>query len=306
MEEQLDFVGKRIWFFVFSLIVISIGVVFLIISPGLKPGIDFTGGSTLRLSFENDVTQGDIRTKLTELGYDSAIVQKMTSVEGRDYFIRLGELQLPEKKSLLSSLQESLSPDGINELSFDLVSPIVASETILNAFYAVLASAIGIFLYIWWAFRNMPSPLRYGFAAIIALLHDSLIVIGIFSMLGYLFDIEVNAMFLIALLTVVGYSVNDTIVVFDRVRENIILYPARSLRDNSNSAIAESLGRSLNTSLTLLFTLLALMIFGGDTIKEFLWVLLIGVIAGTYSSLAIATPVLFSWENKDLSKLFNR
>ena len=306
MEGQLDFVGKRIWFFVFSLIVISIGVVFLIISPGLKPGIDFTGGSTLRLSFENDVTQGDIRTKLSELGHDGAIVQKMTSGVETDYFIRVGVLQLPEKKLLLSSLQESLSPDGINELSFDLVSPIVASETVLNAFYAVLASVIGIFLYIWWAFRNMPSPLKYGFAAILALAHDSLIVIGIFSMLGYLFDIEVNSMFLIALLTVVGYSVNDTIVVFDRVRENIILYPARSLRDNANSAIAESLGRSLNTSLTLSFTLLALMLFGGDTIKEFLWVLSIGVIAGTYSSLAIATPVLFSWENKDFSKLFNR
>ena len=199
-----------------------------------------------------------------------------------------------------------MSPDGINELSFDLVSPVVASETVLNAFYAVLAAVIGIFLYIWWAFRNMPSPLKYGFAAVIALAHDSFIVIGMFSMLGYLFDIEVNAMFLIALLTVVGYSVNDTIVVFDRVRENITLYPARSLRDNANSAIGESLGRSLNTSLTLLFTLLALMIFGGDTIKEFLWVLLIGVIVGTYSSLAIAAPALFSWENRDLSKLFNK
>ena len=302
----MDFVGKRLWFFVFSLIVILVGVVFLIISPGLKPGIDFTGGSTLRLSFENDVTQSQIRTKLTELGHDGAIVQKITSGEEGDYFIRVGELQLPEKKSLLSSLQESLSPDGINELSFDLVSPIVASETILNAFYAVLAAVIGIFLYIWWAFRNMPSPLKYGFAAILALAHDSFIVIGMFSMLGYLFDIEVNAMFLIALLTVVGYSVNDTIVVFDRVRENIILYPARSLRDNANSAIAESLGRSLNTSLTLLFTLLALMVFGGDTIKEFLWVLLIGVIVGTYSSLAIAAPALFSWENRDFYKLFNR
>ena len=302
----MDFVGKRLWFFVFSLIVILVGVVFLIISPGLKPGIDFTGGSTLRLSFENDVTQSQIRTKLTELGHDGAIVQKSTSGEESDYFIRVGELQLPEKKSLLSSLQESLSPDGINELSFDLVSPIVASETVLNALYAVLAAVIGIFLYIWWAFRNMPSPLKYGFAAVIALAHDSFIVIGMFSMLGYLFDIEVNAMFLIALLTVVGYSVNDTIVVFDRVRENIILYPARSLRDNANSAIAESLGRSLNTSLTLLFTLLALMVFGGDTIKEFLWVLLIGVIVGTYSSLAIAAPALFSWENRDFAKLFNR
>ena len=191
-------------------------------------------------------------------------------------------------------------------MAFDLVSPVVAAETVLNAFYAVLAAAVGIFLYLWWAFRNVPSPFRYGLAAIVALVHDSMIVIGIFAILGVLADIEVNTMFLVAILTVIGYSVNDTIVVFDRLRENIILYPNRALSQNANISIMESMGRSLNTSLTLLFTLLALLLVGGETIRIFLWVLIIGVIAGTYSSIGIATPMLVVWESGAVGRFFLR
>ena len=139
-----------------------------------------------------------------------------------------------------------------------------------------------------------------------ALLHDTAVVIGIFAILGVVLEIEVNTMFLIAILTVIGYSVNDTIVVFDRLRENVLSYPNRSLKTNANISISQSLSRSLNTSLTLLFTLLALLLFGGPTIKNFLWVLLIGVVAGTYSSIAIATPVLMVWEEGDLRRLFRR
>jgi len=206
----------------------------------------------------------------------------------------------------VASLESRLSPDGVQVLSFDLVSPVVATETVVNAFYAVLAAAVGIFFYVWWAFRNVPSPFRYGLAAIIALLHDAMVVVGIFAILGVLFDIEVNTMFLIALLTVIGYSVNDTIVVFDRLRENVLLYPNRTLAANANLSVSETLGRSLNTSLTLLFTLTALLLFGGATIRNFLWVLLIGVIAGTYSSLAIATPFLVVWESGTFRRLFSR
>ena len=138
----------------------------------------------------------------------------------------------------------------------------VASETVLNAFYAVLAAALGIFIYVWWAFRNVPSPFRYGAAAIVALIHDAVIVIGVFAILGVLADIEVGTMFLIAILTVIGYSVNDTIVVFDRIRENVITYPNRELAEVVNLSISETIGRSLNTSLTLLITLMALFLFG--------------------------------------------
>ena len=206
----------------------------------------------------------------------------------------------------MESLQARLSPDGVTVLSFDLVSPVVAAETVVNAFYAILAASVGVFLYVWWAFRNMPSPFRYGAAAIIALLHDTAVVVGVFAILGVLLDVEVNTMFLIALLTVIGYSVNDTIVVFDRLRENVVNYPNRSLGVNANVSVSQSLSRSLNTSLTLMFTLLALLLFGGPTIRNFLWVLLIGVIVGTYSSVAIATPVLMVWEEGDIRRIFRR
>ena len=299
----MDFVGKRAWFFIASAVVILPGLVFLIIGGGLKPGIDFTGGSTTGLEFVSNVKQANLREELTALGYQDAIVQQM---DDQAFFVRTKELDEDQKDRLVDNLKTRLSPDGITVLSFDLVSPVVAAETVVNAMWAVLAAAIGVFLYVWWAFRNMPSPLRYGTAAIIALLHDTAVVIGIFAILGVVLEIEVNTMFLIAILTVIGYSVNDTIVVFDRLRENVLSYPNRSLKANANISISQSLSRSLNTSLTLLFTLLALLLFGGPTIKNFLWVLLIGVAAGTYSSIAIATPVLMVWEEGDLRRLFRR
>ena len=299
----MDFVGKRAWFFLASAVVILPGFVFLIIGGGLKPGIDFTGGSTTGLEFVSNVKQATLRAELTALGYQDAIVQQM---DDRAYFVRTKELDEDQKDRLVGNLKTRLSPDGITVLSFDLVSPVVAAETVVNAMWAVLAAAVGVFLYVWWAFRNMPSPLRYGTAAIIALLHDTAVVIGIFAILGVALEVEVNTMFLIAILTVIGYSVNDTIVVFDRLRENVLSYPNRSLKANANISVSQSLSRSLNTSLTLLFTLLALLLFGGPTIKNFLWVLLIGVVAGTYSSIAIATPVLMVWEEGDLRRLFRR
>ena len=193
---------------------------------------------------------------------------------------------------------------GVEVIAFDGVSPSVAEETVRNAFFAVLLAAVGIFLYVWWAFRNVPSPFRYSAAAIVALLHDTAIVVGIFAILGELLDVEVNLMFMIALLTVIGYSVNDTIVVFDRLRENVLNYPNRTLTDNVNVSISETISRSLNTSLTLLFTLLALLLLGGSTIREFLLVLLIGVVVGTYSSVGIASQMLVAWDQGDFRRLF--
>ena len=299
----MDFVGKRAWFFLISLAVILPGVVFLIIAPGLKQGIDFTGGSSLTLEFADPVDQADLRVQLAVLEQTDALVQRL----GDDtFFIRTKGLRDDQRTVLVSGLKASLSPSGVEVLSFDLVSPVVAAETVRNGFYAVLAAAVGIFLYVWWAFRSVPSPFRYGAAAIIALLHDTVIVVGIFAILGKVVDMEVNTMFLIALLTVIGYSVNDTIVVFDRVRENTLLYTNRSLANVVNLSISETLGRSLNTSFTLLFTLLALMLFGGSTIRVFLLVLLIGVVAGTYSSIAIATQILVAWDQGDLGRLLRR
>ena len=302
----MDFVGKRFWFFIISLLVIAPGVAFLISTPGLKPGIDFTGGSSMTLQFPegSSLDQQDLRDVLTEDGYAESTVQNMG---GDSFFVRTKELDEEAKDNLVETITSSLSPDSQNLLqSFDLVSPVVAQETVLNALWAVLAAAIGIFFYIWWAFRNVPSPFRYGLAAIVALLHDTIIVVGIFSILGALFEIEVNTMFLIALLTVIGYSVNDTIVVFDKIRENVLIYSNRPFTEIVNLSISETIGRSINTSFTLLVTLLALILFGGSTIREFLLVLLIGVVAGTYSSIAIASQVLVTWDQKSVAIPFRQ
>ena len=297
----MDFVGKRFWFFIISLLVIAPGIVFLILAPGLRPGIDFTGGSsmTLRFSDESNINQQEVRDQLTTLGYQEATVQNLGE---NSFFIRTKELNEEDKDNLVTNMTTSLDEGAENVLQgFDLVSPVVAQETVMNALWAILAAAVGIFIYIWWAFRNVPSPFRYGLAAIVALIHDTIIVIGIFAILGELMQTEVNTMFLIALLTVIGYSVNDTIVVFDRIRENVLIYSNRPFPEIVNLSISETIGRSLNTSFTLVITLIALILFGGATIREFLFVLLIGVVVGTYSSIAIASQVLVSWDQRSIS-----
>ncbi len=262
-------------------------------------GIDFTGGSTMTIKFSSPVTQENLRTELARIGQAEATVQ---SFGDNTYFIRTRQLSDRDKDVLASTLEASLSPDGV-DVSSDFVSPIVARDTILNGIYAVIAAAVGIFIYLWWAFRSVPRPFRYGIAAIVALIHDLVLVVGIFAILGNLLGYEVNTMFLVAVLTVIGYSVNDTIVVFDRLRENVINYGNREFAQNVNVSISETIGRSLNTSLTLLIVLMALLLFGGATIRTFLLVLIIGVVAGTYSSIAVASQVLVVWENGDLAKL---
>lgn len=299
----MDFVGKRYWFILVSLLVILPGVVFLIIAPGLKPGIDFTGGSSLTLQFTDPVQQADLRSELAALGYPDAIVQNLGE---NTFFIRTKELDEAQRNSIVDGLKARLSPGGVTLQSFDLVSALVARETIINGLWAVLAASGAIFFYIWWAFRNVPSPFRYGAAAIIALVHDVLVVVGVFAILGEVADVEVNTMFLVALLTIIGYSVNDTIVVFDRLRENVTQNPSRSLAENVNISISDTLARSLNTSLAVFFTVLALFMFGGTTLREFLLVLLVGVVAGSYSSIAIAAPLLVIWENGEIGKGLRR
>jgi len=295
------------------LLVILPGIVFLILAPGLNPGIDFTGGSSITIQFPegSGANQKAIRERLQAIGYPESTVQNLgNSVIDEErydlFFLRTKTLDETKKDLLVTTLNNQFSPEQTNTLlSFDLVSAVIAQETVINACWAVLAAALGIFFYVWWAFRKVPRPIRYGLAAIVALVHDTLIVVGIFAILGYFLDTEVNTMFLIALLTVIGYSVNDTIVVFDKIRENVLTYTNRPFPEVVNLSISETMGRSLNTSFTLLVTLMALLLFGGATIREFLYVLIIGVVVGTYSSIAIATQVLVSWDQKTIGKLIS-
>jgi preprotein translocase subunit SecF len=309
----LNFSERRPWFFLISFLVILPGIIFLILAPGLNPGIDFTGGSSLTMQFPegSEANQKAIREKLQIIGYPESTVQNLgNSIIDEErydlFFLRTKTLDETKKDELVATLNNQFSPEQTNTLlSFDLVSAVIAQETVINACWAVLAATLGIFFYLWWAFRKVPRPIRYGLAAIVALVHDTLIVVGIFAILGYFLDTEVNTMFLIAILTVIGYSVNDTIVVFDKIRENVLTYTNRPFTEVVNLSISETMSRSLNTSFTLLVTLMALLLFGGATIREFLYVLIIGVIVGTYSSIAIATQVLVSWDQKTIGKLIS-
>ena len=287
--------GNKIWFFSFSSVIILIGVVFIFMG-GLKPGIDFTGGSSLTIKLSSYDSSENIREALVGTEFESSVVQNFGD---STFFIRTFDINDQEKEKLVTIL-DSLTPekDDLQILSFDLISPLIARETVVNAFWAVFASTIGIFIYIWWAFRNVPNPIRFSVASIIALLHDTLIVLGVFAILGISLDFEVNTMFIIAFLTVLGYSVNDSIVVLDRLRSNIIDYSGIRLSDVVNLSISQTFGRSLNTSITLLVTLIAMYLFGGDTLKPFILVLIVGLISGTYSSIAIATQILVHWDER--------
>ena len=307
----MDFVGKRNWFFLVSFVVALVSIASLLTPGGLNPGLEFTGGSSMTLGFSEEVNQEDLRSDLTLLGHPEAVIQ---SLGDRSYFIRTrlleeakpgGESDRSEREEIVSALETSL---GVRVDSSDLfsVSPSIAAETVRNAIIIVFIASIAIMVYITWAFRRVPSPLRYGISAIIALVHDVVVVLGVYSVFGRIFGFQVDALFIAGILTVIGYSVNDTIVVFDRIRENIIRGVGRDLGSAINISIQDTLGRSFNTSLTLLFAILALLLFGGPTIRDFLVVLLIGVIVGTYSSIWIASQALLAWESGDVGKLFRR
>jgi preprotein translocase subunit SecF len=227
------------------------------------------------------------------------------------FFIRTRTLEesqsneASERERIISDIASNLGTN-VKITDFFSVSPSIASETVRNAILIMVIASVVILIYITLAFRRVPSPFRYGVAAILALIHDVVVVVGIFSIVGRIFNLEVNAMFIAGILTIIGYSVHDTIVVFDRIRENLIRGIGNNLGSTINISIQDTIGRSLNTSLTMLFAILALLLFGGQTILDFLIVLLIGIIVGTYSSIWIASPVLLVWENGDIRKLFRR
>ncbi len=298
---MIDLIGKRFWYFLASAVVIVVGLFSLLLPGGLKWGIEFTAGSAMTLSFDAGVDQAQLREELAERGYDEAIIQRTT---GGSFLVRTRQISQEEKGKLEADLGEGLGP--LQVLDFYTVSPVVASEIRPKAVIAVSMAAVGILLYISWAFRRIPRPFRYGSCAIVALAHDVLVVLGIFSILGRLFNIQIDAMFITAVLAVVGYSVNNTVVVFDRVRENLNKDISRQFEVVVGRSLVETVSRSLNTSLTTIFVLLALYLFGGVTIRNFILVLLLGTVAGTYSSLLVASQLLVVWERGDLGKLWRR
>ena len=288
---MIDLVGKRNWFFLISAIVIVPGIISLAVF-GLKPGVDFSSGTAMTLHFDKAVELGQLRQQLTGLGYDEALVQP--AGEG-DFFVRLPEMSTDQTTKLKDNLQTGLGTT-LTVSSLYTVSPIVAEGTVRNTFIAVVVAAIGILLYISWAFRKMPNPIRWGTCAIIALLHDLIVVIAIFSILGWATGMEVDALFVTGVLAVVGVSVNNIVVVFDRIRENTKRGVSRDFAVVANYGIVESLGRSLNTGLATLFVIVALYLLGGATTHTLVLALLIGIATGIYSSVCIAGQLLVVWE----------
>jgi preprotein translocase subunit SecF len=322
----IDFVGRRLWFYAISLLIVVPGLISLVLPGGLNAGIEFSSGTTFTARFAQPVDEADLRSALAELGHEGARIQRTS--EGR-FLIRThlieGAAQAPafgpalpsEREDLEASLQQRFGPlvdaDGNRTdrfLEFSSVSPSVSSDIGRNATLAVAVASLAILAYITFSFAAVPNALRFGTCAIIALGHDVLLVMGAASILGRLFDFEIDTLFITAMLTIVGFSVHDTIVVFDRVRENVRRAEAAgyqvALADAVNSSLNQTLARSLNTSITVVLTLVALILLGGDTIREFLVIMLIGLVSGTYSSIFVASQLLVSWDEGDLPRLLGR
>ncbi len=287
---------QRYFYLSFTLVIASI---LMLATRGLVLGIDFTSGSLLRMHIPNSepntldriLAKANLEQYSIQTGADST------------FLIRTTELELAEKESLVEKIVE-LSPES-TLLSFSSVGPVVGAELTRNAILAIVVASIAILLYVTWSFRNVDNPVLFGIAAIVALVHDTLILLGSFSLLGILAGISVDSMFVTAVLTVVGFSVHDTIVVFDRIRENRSNYNKAPFSAVVNYSLNQTLDRSLNTSLTAIFVLTALLILGGPTIREFVLALLIGIVVGTYSSIFTASQLLVTWDDWRERKLPN-
>ena len=306
-----DFLGRSALFFLISTALVG-GSLALTAIFGLRAGIDFSGGTLWEVRFEEGTVDRDgLREillpageeisktrgeKAAELSFANAPIQP---VDGGAFLLRFAEVSQEEKKVLTASLD---ARGGWEELRWQSIGPTVGNEMRRKALTAVGLAVAAIVFFVAWAFRGMPAGIsgwRFGWVAVAALLHDLAITVGAFALFGQLFGVEIDLLFVTALLVVFGYSVNDTIVVFDRLRENLRKTRGlRPLKEVANSALNETFRRSVFTSLTTLATLLFLFLFGGESIRWFVAALLVGVGAGTYSSIFFATPLLVFWEGK--------
>ena len=303
---MFNIVGRRGWWYLVSTILLVPGLAALL-TGGLKPGIDFTGGTLLQVRLAAGTTQENVTAAARAAGFAEAVVQMAGE---SDALLRTRDIDIDEKADLMAALAEATGP--VEELGFSAIGPVVGEELTRAAIIAVAVASGLILLFVTWAFRGMQHSVRYGVAAIVALLHDALFVIGVFAILGHALNVQIDALFVTALLTVIGFSVNDSIVVFDRIREtsrgyvHLDEHERPDVADTINYSANQSLTRSLNTSFTALLVLLALLLLGGPTVREFVLALSLGFAIGTYSSLFNAACVVVSWEERDLGRLWRR
>jgi preprotein translocase subunit SecF len=284
-----NIIGKRNIFLTISGILCGISVLALIFW-GLKPGIDFAGGSMIELNFSNAIpTNQEIKDKLKDLNLGEIIIQRSGE---RSLVLRFKEVDEAIHQQILEKLNRP------EEVRFESIGPTIGQELTQKARWAVLIVVIAILIYIGWAFRKLSKIIkkgeswRYGGGAVLALIHDVLIMLGLYAFLGHFKGTELNSSFITAILTVLGYSVNDTIVVYDRIRENFLVYGWKNFEETINRSLNETLIRSLNTTLTTVLAILAIIIFGGESIRDFMIAMVVGISTGAWSSISIATPFL--------------
>jgi preprotein translocase subunit SecF len=319
-------VRRRYWWFTFSILVILPGLYMLFLHPllttgrfaiGLRPSIDFAGGALWELRFPEiapeNLSTDRIAAAFAAGGFENAQVQlSPTQIDGKVVaaaLVRTRPLSESDPNTEIDAVMKALTTEfgNVSRERLESVGPTVSAESTRSAIIAVLGASLIILLYLTWAFRKAPHPVRYGVCAIIAMLHDVLVVLGIAAILGATIGLEVDALFLTALLTTLSFSVHDTIVVFDRIRENLLnRHPAETFDDIVNHSLVQTLPRSINAQLTTFFTLTALLLFGGDTIRNFVLMLLIGLISGTYSSIFNAAQLLVVWEHREWRNWFKR
>ena len=297
---MINIVAKRMWFLAASTIILIIGILSLTIPPHLNLGIDFLSGTGVTVKFVDDVNSSQIENQFTKIGLDSPSIQSMGD---RTYFIRtekLSDFDVENNDSTVSrkDLEKSIEEIDKNAeiIEIESVGTKVAEGTVRNSIVAVSVASFFVMIYVLYAFRRLEKSYRFALSAVLTLIHDVVLVTGIYALLGHVFGLQVNSVFIVALLTVIGYSVNDTIVIFDRIRENQIKFPDNKYSSNINISINESIIRSLGTSITTLLVLFSMLILGGSTLREFIVVLILGVVVGTYSSIFIASQFLIIWE----------
>lgn len=296
-----NIIGKRKYFYVFSGTLMLLSVISLS-TWGLKYGLDFTGGTLMEVKSEKSKLQSDeVKSAMKEAGIEDAIV---SPTQNDSMLIRYGNSDDEKNKAVLAKLREKY-PE-LQNTRLDYIGPSISTELKNKAVWALAIAVIGIALYIAYAFRQVSRPVeswKYGAGAVVALVHDVLITVGIFSVLGKFYNIEIDSSFIAALLTILGFSVHDTIVVYDRTRENLLKSGSREdFSEVINRSLNETMARSINTSLTVIVTLLAIFIFGGETIKNFTLALLIGIIFGTYSSIFVASALIVDWWKYQMKK----
>ena len=285
---HVNFMKYKWIYFGISFLVLIPGV-FSLIRYGLRLSIDFTGGTLLEIQTS--------AKNLSEIAKDQNLeLSSVQSSADNTYLLRFKKLDKDQNEKFKSALGKD-----VIEKRYESVGPVVGAEMTKKALLAVILASLAIVVYIAWSFRQVPKPYsswKFGVSAVVALLHDALVVLGVFSLFGHFYHVEIDALFVTALLTVIGFSVHDTIVVFDRVRENLPKMYNKPFSEIVDFSLTETLVRSLNTSLTVTLTLVSLLLFGGETIRWFVVALLVGIVSGTYSSIFNAAPMLVMWESK--------